>query len=442
MRRPTANFLMLATAGFLTGCTEQPAKSNNSGVGPAPQLPEPQSSLLPTINIAEVVGWPVGATPVPANGLTVDAFARGLDHPRWLYVLPNGDVLVAETDAPPREGGGIRQWVMKFFMKQAGSGGKSADRISLLRDGDNDGLAEAKTTFLSGLKSPFGMALINDRFFVANTDAIIEFRYAPGETSIQGAGRKLCDLPAGSLNQHWTKSLVASPDGSKLYVGVGSNSNIGENGLDAEANRAAILEVDASTGATRVFASGLRNPVGMAFHPQTGELWTVVNERDELGNDLVPDYLTSVKDGGFYGWPFSYFGSNIDRRVEPQRPDLTSQAIVPEYALGAHTASLGLTFSTSPALSEEYQSGTFIGQHGSWNRTPFAGYKVTFVPFQNGKPSGQMTDVLSGFLNAEGKAQGRPVGVVLDKAGSLLVADDVGNTIWRVAPAKELGAKF
>jgi glucose/arabinose dehydrogenase len=402
--------------------------------GPHPVLPAPSKRLIPTIDIAKAKGWSNGAKPIPAAGLAVDAYASGLDHPRWLYVLPNGDVLVAETNAPPQpeEGRGIKGWIFKLALERAGAATPSANRISLLRDADGDGIAETRTVFLQGLNSPFGMALIGNDLYVANTDAILRFTYTEGATQITAPGVKIADLPAGSLNHHWTKSLIASPDGSRLYVGIGSNSNVGENGLDKEQGRACILEIDPQTGASRVFASGLRNPVGMDWEPKTGVLWTVVNERDELGSDLVPDYLTSVKEGGFYGWPFSYWGQHVDDRVEPANPKLVAEAIVPDYALGNHTASLGLAFSAGTLLPEKYRSGAFIGQHGSWNRIPESGYKVEFVPFANGQPTGSPTEVLTGFLSDTDRAFGRPVGVVIDRTGALLVADDVGNVVWRV----------
>ncbi|PTT73191.1 sorbosone dehydrogenase, partial [Pseudomonas sp. HMWF010] len=403
-----------------------------------PALPAPTKTLLPTVKVAPVNRWAEGATPVAAAGLKVKAFAAGLDHPRWLLVLPNGDVLVAETNGPPKEkkkGFDIRAWAEKQIMGKAGATVPSANRISLLRDADGDGVAEVKTPFLTGLNSPFGMALVGNTLYVANTDAVVAFPYVASETRITAPGRKLVDLPAGPINHHWTKSLIASRDGSKLYATVGSNSNVGENGMEAEVRRAGILEIDIASGASRVFASGIRNPNGMDWNPVTGELWTAVNERDEIGNDLVPDYMTSVKDGGFYGWPYSYYGQTVDARVKPQRPDLVARALVPDYALGAHTASLGLTFYTAAALPARYTNGVFIGQHGSWNRKPQSGYKVVFIPFRDGKPAGKPEDVLTGFLNAKGEAQGRPVGVVVDKAGALLVADDVGNVIWRVSPA-------
>ena len=411
--------------------------------GPSPNLPPPEHSWIPTVDIASVNRWPDGAKPTAASGMTVTAFARGLDHPRTVYVLPNGDVLVAESNAPPKpdDDKGIKGFVFKQAQKWAGAGVPSANRITLLRDADGDGVAEVRSVFLSGLNSPFGMVLVGEDFYVADTDAIMKFPYHEGDTKIETAGVKVADLPAGTLNHHWTKDLTASQDGTKLYATVGSNSNVGENGIEAEKDRAAVLEVDRASGQWRVFASGLRNPNGPSWNPQTGELWVVVNERDELGNDLVPDYMTSVKDGAFYGWPYSYFGDHVDTRVEPRRPDLVQKAMAPDYALGAHTASLGLTFNTGNLFPAEMKDGAFIGQHGSWNRKPRAGYKVIFVPFKDGKPSGAPQDVLTGFLNEKGEAQGRPVGVRLDKQGGLLVADDVGNTIWRVTPAAKSAAR-
>ncbi len=421
----------------LGACNEPTALPPEQGFGPTPTLPEPQSSWIPTVNIATATGWANGAKPTAASGMSVQAFATGLDHPRSLYVLPNGDVLVAETNAPPKpeDSKGIRGWVMKLVMGRAGAGTPTANRITLLRDADGDGKAEIKKTFLQGLNSPFGMVLVDDKLYVANADAIVSFPYKTGDTEISAAGVKLTDLPGGPINHHWTKDLTASADGSKLYATVGSNSNVGENGIEAEANRAAVLEVDRATGKFRVFASGLRNPNGPSWQPQSGALWVTVNERDEIGNDLVPDYMTSVKDGGFYGWPYSYYGQHVDTRVSPQRPDLVAKAIVPDYALGAHTASLGLTFNTGNLFPPSFAGGAFIGQHGSWNRKPRNGYKVIFVPFTDGKPSGKPQDILTGFLDNDGNARGRPVGVKIDKQGALLVADDVGNTVWRVTPS-------
>lgn len=433
--RPVPLAGLLLAAVLAAGCGETATLPAEAGYGPAPQLPEPKRTLIPTVNVAEASGWPPGVTPVPAPGLAVQAFADGLSHPRWLYVLPNGDVLVAETDAPPKpeDGQGLKGWIMKWFMKRAGSSTPSANRITLLRDADGDGRPETRTVFLEDLNSPFGMALVGEDFYVASTDALLKFPYRPGDTQIRTAPVKIADLPGGPLNHHWTKNVLADRDGRTLYVTVGSNSNVAENGLAAEENRAAILAIDRASGATRVYASGLRNPNGLAWQPQTGQLWTVVNERDELGSDLVPDYLTSVQDGGFYGWPYSYYGGHVDARVEPPRPDWVARALQPDYALGAHTASLGLSF-YSGTLMPQYRNGAFIGQHGSWNREPPAGYRVVFVPFRDGRPDGAVQEVLGGFRDGD-RARGRPVGVAIDRHGALLVADDVGNTVWRVTPA-------
>ena len=418
----------------LTACSESAKIPLADSYGANPVLPAPNSTLIPTVNIAPAKGWPDGATPRSAPGTTVSALAKNLDHPRWLYVLPNGDVLVAESNKPPKPDGAqsIKGWIMKQVMKKAGAGVPSANRITLLRGVNAAGEAQTRSVFLQELNSPFGMALIGNNFYVANTDAILRFPYVTGDTQIHAAGTKVIDLPGGPINHHWTKNLIASSDGSKLYVTVGSNSNVAENGMAAEAGRAAIWEVDLKTGSHRIFASGLRNPNGLAWEPHSGALWTVVNERDELGSDLVPDYMTAVRDGGFYGWPYSYFGQHVDTRVEPQRPDLVARAIVPDYALGTHTAPLGLVSSVGNALPASFANGMFIGQHGSWNRRPHSGYKVIFVPFEQGTPTPVPLDVLSGFLSPEGDAWGRPVGVALDKKGALLVADDVGNVVWRV----------
>ena len=408
----------------------------SAGTGPQPTLPAPQPSLIPTVNIAPAKGWAAGVTPTAAPGTRVVAFASGLDHPRWLLVLPNGDVLVAETNAPPKpeDGKGIKGWIMGLVMKRAGAAVPSANRITLLRDTDGDGVADLRSVLLEGLNSPFGMALVGNDLYVANSDAVLRFPYADGDLRIKAPGLKVAELPAGSINHHWTKNLIASADGSKLYVTVGSNSNVAERGLEAEAERAAIWEVDLGNGAHRIFASGLRNPNGLAWEPASAALWTVVNERDEIGSDLVPDYMTSVRDGAFYGWPFSYYGQHVDERVKPQQPELVAKAIVPDYALGPHTASLGLVSSVGTSLPAPFTNGMFVGQHGSWNRRPHSGYKVIFVPFEGGKPKGAPVDVLTGFLSEEGAAFGRPVGVALDKQGALLVADDVGNVVWRVSP--------
>lgn len=426
-----------AAALMLASCGGQETLDPSVGFGPSPTLPAPHSGLFPTVKVADAIGWPAGAMPTPAAGLKVQPFATGLNHPRWLYRLPNGDILVAETNAPPKppeKSEGIKGFFQKLIMKKAGAVTPSPNRIVLLRDADGDGTAELKTVFLTGLMSPFGMALVGDQLYVANANAVVSVPYATGQTQITATPVKLTDLPAGR-NHHWTKSLVASPDGTKLYVGVGSNSNVADFGMTEETHRANILEIDRMTGASRVYAAGLRNPVGLAWNPESGKLWVSVNERDEIGNDLVPDYMTSVTPGAFYGWPYSYYGQNVDERVKPQNPGLVASAIKPDYALGAHTASLGLTFSDSTTLPAAFRNGAFVGQHGSWNRAAPNGYKVIFVAFANGVPIGMPHDVLTGFLNAEGQAQGRPVGVQTDRTGALLVADDVGNVIWRVSSA-------
>ncbi len=421
----------------LVACSAHAQNSPPVGYGYNPALPKPEKALIPTVKVAKATGWPEGGKPTAAAGLKVNAFADKLDHPRWIYTLPNGDVLVAETNAPPKpdDGKGIKGWFMKKTMKKAGAATPSANRITLLRDTDGDGVADLRTAFIENLNSPFGMALVGHVFYVADTDAVVKFPYAAGATQITEKPVKVADLPAGTLNHHWTKNLIASADGKTLYASVGSNSNVGENGIDKEENRAAILKIDAATGATQVYASGLRNPVGMDWQPGTETLWTAVNERDELGDDLVPDYMTSVKEGAFYGWPYSYYGQNVDERVMEQKPELVAKAIVPDYALGAHTASLGLTFYTGDLLPAQYKGAAFVGQHGSWNRSNPSGYKVVYIPFKDGKPYGLPQDFLTGFLDAEGNALGRPVGVETDGKGALLAADDVGNVIWRVTPA-------
>ncbi|WP_269713314.1 PQQ-dependent sugar dehydrogenase [Caulobacter sp. NIBR2454] len=424
----------IAPIALVLAACSGPALPTQDTYGPNPRLPEPRKSLLPVIDIAPAKGWPEGQKPVAPAGFTVTAFAADLAHPRWIHVLPNGDVLVAETNGPAKKPDGLRAWIQSKVMAKAGAKAPSANRITLLRDQDGDGTPEVRSAFLEGLNSPFGMALIGDSFYVANTDAVVRFPYQAGQLQITAAPQKVADLPAGPINHHWTKSLIASRDGSKLYATVGSNSNVAENGMENEERRAAILEIDPATGASRVFASGLRNPNGMGWQPQSGALWTAVNERDEIGNDLVPDYMTSVKDGGFYGWPYSYYGQTVDARVKPPRPDLVASAIKPDFALGAHTASLGLTFYEGATFPARYTAGAFVGQHGSWNRKPPSGYKVAFVPFANGMPSGAAEDFLTGFLSPKGDAWGRPVGVAVDGRGALLVADDVGNIIWRVTP--------
>jgi glucose/arabinose dehydrogenase len=428
-----------AAASAVVACSAGPTLPVEQGFGPNPTLPEPRKQNIPLVNIAPAEPWAEGEMPAPAEGLAVNAFASGLDHPRWRYVLPNGDVLVAESNAPnnrtEREQG-IRAFFMRIVMRDAGAGTPSADRITLLRDGDGDGVAETRSTFLSDLHSPFGMTLVGDTLYVANTNGIVSFPYTTGQTEITAQAVGVVDLPAGARNHHWTKNVVASPDGARLYATVGSNSNVAEHGMQVEEGRAAIWEIDRATGEHRIFATGLRNPNGMDWEPSTGALWTVVNERDEIGNDLVPDYLTSVQDGHFYGWPYYYFGDHRDERIAIPANVRLRAATVPDYALGSHTASLGMVFSRGDALGARYRNGAFIGQHGSWNRAEHSGYKVVFIPFANGQPNGPSQDVLTGFLDAEGKANGRPVGVVVDRQGALLVADDVGNVIWRVTAAR------
>ncbi|TXG01908.1 PQQ-dependent sugar dehydrogenase [Massilia arenae] len=435
MRKPLPFMCAGAAMLLLAACGDKSTLPAGADMGSQPTLKEPNRTLIPTVHIAPAKSWPANMTPTPAPGLAVNAFGTALDHPRWIYVLPNGDVLVAETNAPQRPAKkGIGDWVTGKVMARAGAGVPSANRISLLRDADGDGVAEMKSVFLKDLNSPFGMALVGDVLYVANTDAVVRFPYKEGVTEILDKPQRVAPLPGGPLNHHWTKNIIASKDGSKLYATTGSNSNVAENGMDQEQDRAAILEIDVASGKTRVFASGLRNPNGMAWHPETGVLWTVVNERDLIGSDLVPDYLTSVKDGGFYGWPYSYFGKNVDTRVEPPRPDLVEKAIVPDYALGAHVAALGLAFYEGSLLPAQFRHGAIIGNHGSWNRKPRSGYNVVFVPFKDGRPNGKPVDMLTGFVNKDGEAHGRPVGVAVDHKGAVLVADDVGNVIWRVVP--------
>jgi glucose/arabinose dehydrogenase len=430
---------VVCLACLVSGCGDRAMLPVEAGIGPSPALPPPHRTLIPTVAIAPAKGWPAGRTPVPGDGLSVAMFASGLAHPRSLLVLPNGDVLVAETDAPPRpeDASGITGWFSRLMQERAGADTPSANRITLLRDADGDGEAETRAVLLAGLNSPFGMALIGDELFIADTDAVLRFPYRRGEMRIAAPGVKLVDLPAGPINHHWTKNLAASPDGRHLYASIGSNSNAAENGIAAEDGRAAIWEIDPRTGAHRILASGLRNPNGLAWERERGALWTAVNERDELGSDLVPDYMTAVKDGGFYGWPYSYFGAHRDPRVTEERPDLVASAIVPDYALGDHTASLGLAITEDSGLGLLYARGAFVAQHGSWNRRPPSGYKVIFIPFQDGRPAGRPVDVLTGFLDGDGDALGRPVSVALDGRGGLLVVDDVGGTVWRVTAGQK-----
>jgi glucose/arabinose dehydrogenase len=429
---------IIGAAVYIAGFSEHATLTVAAGTGPNPTLPPPDPRLLPTVHPAKAVGWAPGEKPNAAKGLQVAAFAEHLDHPRWLYVLPNGDVLVAETSEPakPEDKAGALGAVAGQIMSYAGATPPSANRITLLRATKGDGVPDLRTAFLTGLNSPFGMVLVGDRFYVADTDAVLSFPYHEGDTKIADPGTKLVDLPAGLRNHHWTKDITSSADGTKLYVSVGSNSNVGENGMAAEEGRAAIWEVEIATGAHRIFASGLRNPNGLSWEPESNALWAAVNERDEIGSDLVPDYMTSVKDGAFYGWPYSYYGQHVDVRVQPPNPALVAKAIAPDYALGPHTASLGLTFTRGTGLAPVLGPGAVIGQHGSWNRNPRSGYKVIFVPFADGHPTGPPSDVLTGFLSPDDEARGRPVGVAFDKSAALLVADDVGNTVWRVTLAK------
>lgn len=430
----TAVVAMLAVVGCTSGSSDPFV-----GFGPNPPLQAPQKSLLPTVSVPDVVGWPTGAAPTAPPGFTVSRYAEGLDHPRWLLVLPNGDVLAALSASEPskadKSNRGVKGFFQKMLMKKVGSARPSPNKIVLLRDADGNGVAETKSDFATGLKQPFGMTLVGGLLYVANSDGVVAFPYQPGATAVAGGGTRVFDLPGPPINHHWTKNVVASPDGTKLYATVGSNSNIGENGMENEQGRAAIWEHDLRTAKTRIFATGIRNPNGIDFEPTSGVMWTVSNERDEIGNDLPPDYLTSVADGGFYGWPYSYWGRNVDRRVQPQNAALVASALKPDYGLGPHTASLGLAFYRADAFPPGYKGGAFIGQHGSWNRRPLNGYRVVFVPFAGGRPQMPAQAFLTGFLNADDKIQGRPVGVAVDGKGALLVADDVGGIVWRVAPA-------
>jgi len=416
----------------LAGCDDNGGDPKQQ-IGANPVLPEPQQYLLPPMHIARVAQWGKDEMPTVPQGMQIHALATGLEHPRSVYALPNGDVLVVEADGPKAPINRPKDLIMGWVQSFGGSKVEGGNRITLLRAADGDGKPAIRSVFLENLNSPFGVALVGQDLYVANTDAIIRYPYTDGETTITAKGTKLTDLPGGPIDHHWTKSLLASPDGSKLYVGVGSNSNITENGIQAEYERAAIWEVDRMSGAHRIFASGLRNPTALQWEPESGKLWAVANERDELGPDLVPDYLTSVKDGAFYGWPYSYYGQHLDPRVEPQRPDLVAKAIAPDYALSSHVAPLGLAIYTGADLPASFHGGAFVSEHGSWDRNPLNGYKVVFVPFKDGKPSGAAEDFVTGFLNADNQARGRPVGLAVDRTGGLLIADDLGNTVWRVS---------
>lgn len=428
-------FLAVSLATLLAACG--PTGELGDPFGNDPRLPAPaEQGPVPVVNVAEAVGWPDGAAPRAPDGFTVTRFAEGLDHPRWIYVLPNGDVLVAESSTEPQPGGGIRGFFMRMLQRRGGALNESADRITLLRDADGDGAVESRSVFLEDLNQPFGMALVGDTFYVGNTDAVVAFPYRSGQTRIEGAGRTLATFPGGS--GHWTRNLLASEDGQRLYVTIGSKTNIADEGMAVEEGRALIREIDLATGRSRIFASGLRNANGLDREPSTGAMWTVVNERDLLGDDLVPDYMTRVRDGDFYGWPWSYWGRTVDTRVTPSNPERVAQAVTPDYALGAHTASLGLVFARGDSLTPEWRDGVFIGQHGSWNRSSPVGYKVVFIRFQDGMPTGRPVDFLTGFLDGEDRAFGRPVGVAFDRTGALLVADDAGDIVWRVSPSQAL----
>ena len=441
--KPAWRLALVGAAAVLLGAAADDFDVRTQ-IGPNPVLPEPQQYLLPPMHVAKVVGWKSGEAPSAPAGMKVTAMASGLGHPRSAYTLPNGDVLVVESQGPDLEPVSrpktIVMHLVESFATSAGSS-KDSNRITLLRSTRGDGTYDLRTVFIDHLYSPFGVALVGEDLYVANTDAILRFHYTTGATSITEPGTVLTQLPGGPIDHHWTKSLVASEDGTKLYAGVGSNSNITENGLAAELDRASIWEVDRATGAHRIFADGLRNPNGLSWEPQSHALWAVINERDELGPNLVPDYMTSVKDGGFYGWPYSYYGQHVDPRVQPQRPDLVAKAIVPDYALSSHVAPLGLVFDTGNGLPARYQGGAFVGEHGSWNRQILNGYKVVFIPFANGKPNGMAEDFVTGFLDKDDNARGRPVALALDKAGALMVVDDVGNTVWRVAADSQQAAR-
>jgi glucose/arabinose dehydrogenase len=437
--RVTSRLLLAGAAICALGAAGDDNFDIKTQIGPNPVLPAPHEYLVPPMRLAKVIGWTSGDTPKVADGLKIEAMAAGLEHPRSVYTLPNGDVLVVESISPNLDPvSRPKNFVMSWIESMVTSAGttKGSNRITLLRSTHGDGKYDVRTVFIDHLYSPFGVALVGNDLYVANTDAILKFAYTDGATSIATPGTVLTELPGGPIDHHWTKSLVASADGSKLYVGIGSNSNITENGIGAEMGRADIWEVDRASGAHRVFASGLRNPNGLSFEPVSHALWAVVNERDELGPNLVPDYMTSVKDGAFYGWPYSYYGQHVDPRVKPQRPDLVAKAIAPDYALSSHVAPLGMVFNTGTSLPSHYAGGAFVGEHGSWDRPELNGYKVVFVPFKDGKPAGMAEDAVSGFLDEAGHAHGRPVGVGLDKFGALLVADDVGNTVWRVSSAE------
>jgi glucose/arabinose dehydrogenase len=430
--RAASGLMIFALLSACDGKGGDPAKQ----YGPNPDLPEPHQYLVPPMSVPEAVGWKAGETPTVPAGMHIQAMATGLMHPRIVYPLPNGDVLVAESNSPGTSPFRPKDYIQGKVKARAGAGAKGGNRITLLRDANGDGVPELRTVLVDRLNSPYGIAWVAGTLYVADTDAIIAFPFTPGQTKITASGTKLTELPAGPIDHHWTKSMVASPDGSKLYVGVGSNSNITENGMDVEQGRAAIYEVDRLTGAKRIYASGTRNPTNLAIQPGTGRLFAVVNERDEIGPDLVPDYLTSIKDGAFYGWPYSYWGQHVDVRVHPQNSAMVAKAIKPDYGLSSHVAALGVAFTRGETLSPRFADGAFVGEHGSWDRDPLNGYQVIFVPFVNGRPSGTPIPVVTGFLAPDKETvRGRPVGVALDRTGALIVADDVGNTVWRVSGA-------
>jgi glucose/arabinose dehydrogenase len=438
--------ILCVVLAAIAGCGRVQDIDASQQIGPNPVLPKPAEELVAAVGVPEVVGWKAGEAPSVPPGFRIEAMATGLSNPRSLYPLANGDILVVETQrvgseplARPKDP--VRDFIMSLAhggggaKETAGTGGGPPQRITLLRDSDGDGKPELKSVLLDHLNSPFGVALIGSDLYVANTDAIIRYPFTPGETRITARGENVVDLPGGLIDHHWTKSLTASPDGSKLYAGVGSNSNVQERGPEAETNRAAIWEVDPKTRAYRVFASGLRNPNGLTFYPGSNTLWTVVNERDELGPNLVPDYMTTVREGAFYGWPYSYYGQHVDPRVRPQRPDLVAKAIPPDYALSSHVAPLGLAFYTATSFPGMFRGGAFVGEHGSWNRTELNGYRVVFIRFAGGRPVGRPLNFVTGFIDGKGRAHGRPVGVAVDRTGAMLIADDVGNTVWRVTYA-------
>ncbi|MFA1237657.1 sorbosone dehydrogenase family protein [Serratia odorifera] len=433
MKYRNHTLIAVSLAVLLTGCDDGATLDPQKQIGPNPELPQAKNFLMPPMQVPEGVPWKTGEMPKVAEGLKIEKIADGLMHPRQVYVLPNNDVLVAEANGPAKPTTRPKQLIMGMVQQSSGKGGPGGNRITLLRNVNG---SWEKHLFIEHLHSPFGMQLIGNTLWVANADSLVKFPYQEGQTEIRTAGEVVTELPGGPLNHHWTKALLASPDGSKLYVGVGSNSNITENGIGAEYRRAAVLEVDAANGASRIYASGLRNPTGLQWEPQSGKLWAIVNERDEIGSDLVPDYMTSVQENGFYGWPYSYFGQHVDERAKPPRPDLVAKAIKPDYALSSHVAPLGLLFYGGDNMPQ-YRGGAFVSEHGSWNRKPLNGYQVMWVKFENGQPVGTPKPVVTGFLTDDQKqVRGLPVGLAMDKQGGVLIADDAGNTIWRISAAQ------